>query len=123
MSRLNETYSEMTKDVAKMLVPMMGKIDTKGFNAEAFDVSKVVMMTMGLVGDLLETIDEMDKKQKFLEGKINCLIEANNSQTKVLNHILAQADDTKELVLSVEKEMLKEANKKASAKKEKGVDE
>ena len=116
MSRLNETYSEMTKDVAKMLVPMMGKIDTKGFNAEAFDVSKVVMMTMGLIGDLLETIDEMDKKQKFLEGKINCLIEANNSQTKVLSHILAQTEDTKELVL-------KEANKKASTKKEKGVDE
>lgn len=123
MSKLNKTYSEMTKDVAKALIPLMGKVNSEGLSPEAFDMTKVVMMTMGLIGDLLETIDEMDKKQKFLEGKINCLIEANNSQTKVLNHILAQADDTKELVLSVEKEMLKEANKKASAKKEKGVDE
>lgn len=123
MSNLNETYTNVAKDTMKCLIPLMGKVNSKGFNDEAFDMTKVVMEVTGLVGDLLETIDEMDKKQKFLEGKINCLIEANNSQTKVLNHILAQADDTKELVLSVEKEMLKEANKKASAKKEKGVDE
>lgn len=123
MSRLNDTYSEMTKDVAKMLVPLMGRVDTKGFSAEAFDMTKVIMMSMGLVGDLLETIDEMDKRQKFLEGKIDCLIEANNSQTKMLNSILAQTADTNELVLCVEKEVLKEANKKASVKKEKGVDE
>ena len=123
MSNLNNTYSEMVADVAKCLIPMIGRVNSKGLSPEALDMSKVAMQTMGLVGDLLETVDEMDKRQKFLEGKINCLIEANNTLTRVIKDLLEQTGDTKEIVLSVEKEILKEANKKTSTKKEKGGDE
>lgn len=109
MSRLNDTYSEMTKDVAKMLVPMMGKVDTKGFSAEAFDMTKVVMMSMGLVGDLLETVDEMETRQKKTEAKIDCLIEANNTLTRVIKDLLEQNE---EILNEVDKRSRTSAKKK-----------
>lgn len=110
MSRLNETYSEMTKDVAKMLIPMMGKVDTKGFSEEAFDMTKVVMMSMGLIGDLLEAIDELEVRQKETEAIIN----------KLGKVILAKndLDSTRYDLLLEEIRSIKKINNRKESKKE-----
>ena len=113
MSRLNETYSEMVADVAKSLIPLMGKVNSKGLSPEALDMSKVVMQTMGLVGDLLETIDEMEARQKKTEAKINCLVEANNTLTRVIKDLLEQNE-----------QILNEVDKRSrTSAKKKGDDE
>jgi len=73
MSKLNETYTNVAKDTMRCLIPLMGKVNSEGFSDEAFDMTKIVMEVTGLIGDLLETIDEMEARQKHTDELISKL--------------------------------------------------
>ena len=81
MSNLNDKFVELQKDAIKAITPLYSGISSKDCSEENFVMTKLLMETLGLLGDLLKTIDKMEERQKeteLLNNKLGKVILAKN---------------------------------------------
>ena len=94
---LSKQYDDFVKDGLATAVPYIGSIGR--VDKESKDLSNFLLEGIGLVGELMKTIDELQKNQEKLLEQVECLskyIKHNHEASEAhLDCIYAKLNDGK----------------------------